>query len=162
MDALLSQGELFEDLSHESLRRLLAIGKSRMLAAGEHLFLLGDEASHFYVLVKGKVDLCFPMRLRGAVKDVTVESVGPGQALGWSGLVKPHRFTLTARATEPSEVAGFARRDLLELFEAEPSIGHAFFTKVSEVVAIRLHTFQALWVRELQRVLENEPQRLAE
>jgi len=161
MDAPLSQGELFEGLSGEGLRRLLATGKSRTLPAGEYLFRLGDDAGDFYVLVKGQVDLCFPMRLRGAVKDVTVESVGPGQALGWSALVKPHRFTLSARAIEPSEVIGFTRRDLLELFQAEPSIGYAFFTKVSEIVGIRLHTFQALWVRELQRTLEAETQRLA-
>ena len=162
MDALLSQGELFEGLSREALQRLLATGKSRTLQADEYLFLLGDDASDFCVLVKGQVDLCFPMRLRGAVKDVTVESVGPGQALGWSALVKPHRFTLSARAIEPSEVIRFARRDLLELFQAEPSIGYAFFTKVSEIVGIRLHTFQALWVRELQRALEAETQRLSE
>lgn len=162
MDALLRQGELFEGLSEEGLRRLLATGTSRTLQAGEYLFRLGDDASDFYVLINGKVDLCFPMRLRGAVKDVTVESVGAGQALGWSALVKPHRFTLSARATEPSEVAGFARRDLLELFEAEPAIGYAFFTKVSEIVGFRLHTFQALWVRELQRALEAETQRLAQ
>lgn len=162
MDTPLSRGELFEGFSDENLRRLLAIAGSRMLQAGEHLFLLGDEASHFFVLVKGKVDLCLPMRLRGSVKDVTVESVGAGQALGWSALVKPHRFTLSARATEPSEVAAFARRDLLTLFDAEPSIGYAFFTKVSEVVGVRLHTVQALWVRELQRVLETETHRLSE
>jgi CRP/FNR family transcriptional regulator, cyclic AMP receptor protein len=162
MDAHLRQGELFEGLSDECLRRLLATGKSRTLQAGEYLFLLGDDASDFSVLVSGKVDLCFPMRIRGAVKDVTVESVGAGQALGWSALVKPHRFTLSARAIEPSEVVRFARGDLLELFEAEPSIGYAFFTKVSEVVGLRLHTFQALWVRELQRALESDAQRLAE
>ncbi len=161
MDAGLRQGELFEGLSEDVLRRLLATGKSRTLQAGEYLFRLGDEASDFCVLINGKVDLCFPMRLRSAVKDVTVESVGAGQALGWSALVKPYRFTLSARATEPSEVAGFPRRALLELFGAEPSIGYAFFTKVSEIVGVRLHTFQALWVRELQRALEVETQRLA-
>jgi len=162
MDALWSQGELFAGLSREGLQKLLATGRLRALQADEYLCLLGDDASDFYVLVKGQVDLCFPMRLGGAVKDVTVESVGPGQAVGWSALVKPHRFTLSARAIEPSEVIRFARRDLLELFKAEPEMGYAFFTKVSEIVSTRLHTFQALWVRELQRALEAETQRQAE
>lgn len=162
MTALLNAGELFEGLSQEGLQRLLSIGSSQTLKAGENLFLLGDNASDFYVLVKGQVDLCFPIRLRGVVKDVTVESVGAGQALGWSALVKPHRFTLSARATEPSQVLGFARRDLLKLFEVEPAIGYAFLTKVAEVIGIRLLMFQALWVRELQRTLEGEAQRLAE
>jgi len=162
VNAVLRHGELFEGLSDDSLRRLSAIATSRTLQAGEYLFLLGDDAGDFYVLVKGKVELCFPMPLRGVVKDVSVESVGAGQALGWSALVKPYRFTLSARVTEPSEVVGFGRHDLLQLFDDEPSIGYRFFTKVSEIVGIRLHTFQALWVRELQRTLEAETQRLAE
>ena len=161
MEALLNQGALFEGLNEDGRRRLSAIVKRRSLQAGEYLFQLGENAEDFYILVRGKVDLCLPMPLRGIVKDVSVESVGVGQALGWSALVKPYRFTLSARATEPSEAVGLARRDLLNLFEAEPGIGYAFFTKVAEIVGIRLHTFQALWVRELQRTLESEAQRHA-
>lgn len=159
MDVLLGQGALFEGLSDEGRRRLAAVVRRRTLATGEYLFLLGDNASDFFVVVKGKVDLCFPMRLRGVLKDFSVESVDVGQALGWSALVKPYRFTLSARATEPSEVICLSRHDLLELFEADPGVGYAFLTKVSEVVGIRLLTFQALWARELQRALESETQR---
>lgn len=161
MDALLSQGALFEGLDDEGRRRLSAIARRRTLETGEHLFLLGDNAGDFFVLVKGKVDLCLPMPLSGVLKDVSVESVGVGEALGWSALVKPYRFTLSARATEPSEVVCLARSDLLALFEADLGSGYAFFTKVSEIVGIRLLTFQALWVRELQRALESEAQRQA-
>ena len=159
MDVLFDQGALFEGLGEEGVRRLSGIATRRTLEADEYLFLLGDNADHLYLLTKGKVDLCFPMPLRGVVKDVAVESVGVGQALGWSALVKPYRFTLSARATKPSEVVGFSRRDLLDLFEAEPATGCAFFTKICEIVGLRLHTFQALWVRELQRALETEAQR---
>jgi CRP-like cAMP-binding protein len=157
MEELLKAAELFEGLNDEGLRRLSGIGRRRTLRAGEYLFVLGDDAGDFYVVIRGKVDLCFPMPLRGEVKDVSVESVGEGQALGWSSLVKPYRFTLSARATEPSEVVSFARRSLMEVFEAEPRIGHAFFMKISELVGIRLVTFQALWVRELQRLAERPP-----
>jgi len=161
MDALLSQGAFFEGLNEEGRRRLSAIVRHRTLQTSDYLFLLGDNAGDFFVLVSGKVDLCLPVRLRGVLKDVSVESVQVGQALGWSALVKPHRFTLSARATEPSEVVCLARRDLLDLFEADPGVGYAFFTKVSEVIGIRLHTFQALWVRELQRAIDSEAQRQA-
>ena len=162
MDTLLSQGSLFEGLNEEGRRRLSEIGRRRTLGTGEYVFLLGDNASDFFVLLKGKVDLCLPMRLHDALKDISVESVRPGQPLGWSALVRPYRFTLSARATEPSEVICLARRDLLDLFEADPRIGYAFLTKVSEVVGIRLLTFQALWMRELQRALDSETQRQVE
>ncbi len=161
MDALLSRGALFDGLTDEGRRRLSAIIKRRTLEAGEYLFLLGDAADDFYVLVTGKVDLCLPMRVGAASKEVSVESVGSGHALGWSALVKPYRFTLSARASVPSDVACFARRDLLDLFETDVGIGYTFFTNISELVGVRLLTFQALWVRELQRAIDSEAQRQA-
>jgi hypothetical protein len=54
----------------------------------------------------------------------------------------------------------FPRRALIELFEHEPRIAQTFFTRISELVGIRLASFQALWVRELRRLAErpiNEP-----
>lgn len=157
MEQLLKGTELFEGLNREKLRRLTDIGRHRTLRAGEYLFLLGEDAVDFYVVTKGNVDLCFPMPLGGEVKDISVESVGDGKALGWSALVKPYRFTLSARATEASEVVSFSRRALIELFEHEPRIGHTFFMRISELVGIRLETFQALWVRELRRLAERPP-----
>jgi CRP-like cAMP-binding protein len=162
MEELLRQVELFRDLGSDGVRRVLAIARGQTLGAGQYLFLLGDNADEFYVVLRGKLNLCLPIALRGSVKDITVESVGAGQALGWSALVKPYRFTLSARATEASEVVGFARNDLQQLFAAETGIGYSVLTRVSEVMGIRLVTFQALWVRELQRTVASEAQRSAE
>ena len=161
MEDLLRHVELFRDLSSDGLRRVLQIGKGETLDAGQHLFLLGDDANELFVVLRGSLNLCLPIALHGSVKDITVESVGAGQALGWSALVRPYRFTLSARATEPSEVVGFARSDLQQLFQAESGIGYSVLTRVSEIMGIRLVTFQALWVRELQRALESEAQRSA-
>lgn len=162
MHDILNRAEVFQGLSSDERGRLASIGRTRSLQPGDYLFILGDDATDFYVVGKGKLDLCFPVRLRGLVREISVESVGPGQALGWSALVKPYRFTLSARATEPSEVIGFARRDLLARFDSQPRTGYTFFTRIAEIAGIRLLKFEALWVRELQRVLEFETQRLAE
>lgn len=162
MEQLLKRAELFEGLTAEQLRQLADIGRRRTLRAGEYLFLLGEDAVDLSVVTSGNVDLCFPMPLGGEVKDISIESLGEGKALGWSALVKPYRFTLTARATRVSEVVSFARMALIDLFEREPQLGYGFFMRISEVVGIRLLTFQALWVRELQRALDSEAQRQAD
>jgi CRP-like cAMP-binding protein len=160
MEQLLQQTELFDGLTQEEVQRLAEVGRHQVLREGEYLFLLGENATALHAVTKGNVDLCFPMPIGGTVKDISVESVGVGKALGWSALVKPYRFTLSARATEPSEVVSFPRRALIELFEQEPRIAQIVFTRISELVGIRLATFQALWVRELRRLAErpiNEP-----
>lgn len=162
MNELLSRAELFENLGLEGIRRLSTIGQTRTLAEGEYLFLLGDNADYLYVVTRGKVDLCFPMSLRTVVQDVPVESAGPGKLVGWSAMVKPYRFTLSARAAEDSQVVGFRRHDLQQLFTSSPEIGLRLLTKLSEIVGIRLLMFQALWARELQRALLAESEQVSQ
>jgi CRP/FNR family transcriptional regulator, cyclic AMP receptor protein len=156
MHGALEDADLFRGLSPDGIRRLSLIGRSRVLSAGDYLFLLGDSAEWLYVVVRGTVDLCLPMSVGGVVRDIPVESASAGKALGWSALVKPYRFTLSARATEPTEVIGFWRSELQQLFSAAPEVGNRLLANLSELVGFRLLTFQALWVRELQRALLTE------
>jgi CRP-like cAMP-binding protein len=162
MDEFLGAAELFQGLSRDEVAKLSTIGTSRAVPAGDYLFRLGDDAQDFYVVTRGSVSLCFPIPFGEIVKDISIESAVAGEPLGWSALVKPYRFTLSARATEPSEVLAFARRDLLQLFDAEPWIARVLLTRIAELVGIRLLTFQALWMRELQRALATEAQRRPE
>lgn len=143
----------FSDLHEAEAAELLAIARPRQCHKGECLFLLGDHADRFYVVLAGKVELSFPLSFGGVVRDVSVELKTPGSALGWSALVKPHRFTLSARAAEHTELAAFLRQDLQRVFELQPRIGHVVMQYVAEVVGRRLLQVQALWARELQRAV---------
>ena len=153
MEEFLRGAELFQGLNDDELERLAELGRRQSLRAGEYLFLLGDTADRLYVVAKGQVDLCFPISLHGATKDISLETVAEGETVGWSALVKPYLFTLSARVNEPGEVVAFTRHELLQFFGDEPGIGYAFLTKISELVGIRLMKVQALWARELQRTL---------
>lgn len=146
--------ELFRGLSATEIHRLSTIGTVRSLRAGEYLFLLGDSAECLCVVLDGHIDLCFPINVGGMVKDVAVERLGAGNTLGWSALVKPFRFTLSARAVEAAEIIAFTRHDLLDVFDANPTIARVVLAGISELVGNRLSMFQALWARELQRTLE--------
>lgn len=162
MPDVFKDSDLFQGFTLDDVERLSAIGRSQRLAAGDYLFLLGDHADCLYVVASGTVELCLPMSLPGIVKDIPVESATGGRALGWSALVKPYRFTLSARASEPTEVIGFAREELQRLFGEAPALGNRFLANLSELVGLRLMTFQALWVRELQRALLAESTRRAD
>ncbi len=156
MNEVLRTAKLFHGLTDQEAERLARIARPQSLSAGEYLFMLGDHADRLYVVVQGAIDLCFPIPIGGETKDITVETAPAGKTLGWSALVKPYRFTLSGRVAEPTEVYAFTRSDLVELFDAEPRIGHTFITRISELVGIRLLKVQALWVRELQRSLAAE------
>ncbi len=150
----LRQADLFQGLNDPEIYRLSTIGRTHSLRAGEYLFLLGDSAECLYVVLRGRFDLCFPISVGGIVKDIAVESLGPAKTLGWSALVRPFRFTLSARAAEATEVIAFTRHDLLELFDSNPVIARVVLGGIFELVGNRLSMFQALWARELRRTLE--------
>ncbi len=149
----LKRAEIFETLEEAQTARLLTVARPHRFERGECLFLLGDHADRLYVVLSGRVELSFPLLFGGAVREVAVESKAPVSVLGWSALVRPFRFTLSARAVEPSELAAFPRNELLSVFESDPKIGYAFTRHVSEVVGRRLLQVQALWARELQRTV---------
>ena len=153
MSDVLERSELLTGLDPAHVARLAAIAEHQSLAADEYLFLLGESADRLFVVLDGKLEVCFPLSFRGTMKDVAVETKEPGSALGWSALVKPYRFTLSARAAEPSEVACFARKELSALLEEDCQIGQAFIARIAEMVGRRFLTMQALWARELQRTI---------
>lgn len=155
MEEALKRSELFENLERAHQDRLMSIARQQSLSAGEYLFLIGDHADRLFVVAEGTIETCFPFSFEGAIRDVAVGTKSVGDALGWSALVKPYRFTLSARAAEPSRILTFARQDLEEVLDADPAAGRAFMSRMAEVIGRRLLTFQTLWARELQRAVDH-------
>ena len=146
--------DLVRGLPEEEASRVLALAEPLSMPSGGVLFQLGASAGHLYVVVSGRVDLTLPMRIRDREEDVLLEEKHAGDMLGWSGLIPPHRFTLKAKAAMETELLAFPRAPLLAHFEANPAVGHAVMRNVAAVVAQRLQVFQALWLREMQRMVE--------
>jgi CRP-like cAMP-binding protein len=146
--------DLFNGLADGEGERILALGSHRALSAGEVLFNLGDTADSLFIVESGRVALTLPLRLRDGQRDVLIEERSPGQALGWSALVPPHRFTLKGAAAIDSEVLALPRVALFEHFAAHPDVGYAVTRNVSAVVGHRLQVLQTMWLREMQRVVE--------
>jgi CRP-like cAMP-binding protein len=149
-----AQTDLLKGLSGDEADRLLAIGTPTAVPAGGVLFRLGEPAASVFQVVRGRVTLTLPMQVRGAEEDVLIEERLPGETLGWSGLVPPHRFTLKATAAVDSELTAFSRAALLDHFSAHPSVAYVVTRNVAAVIGHRLQVFQTMWLREMQRVVE--------
>ena len=146
--------DLLNGLAEGEAERILALGSRTALSAGQVLFNLGDAADSLFVVESGRVALTLPLRLPDGQRDVLIEERSPGQALGWSALVPPHRFTLKAAAAIDSEVLALGRTALFEHFAAHPDVGYVVTRNVSAVVGQRLQVLQTMWLREMQRVVE--------
>jgi CRP-like cAMP-binding protein len=145
--------DLLQGLPEDEAAGVLALAASVTVPSGGVLFQLGDEADYLYLVVRGRIDLTLPMRVRDREEDVLLEEKAPGETLGWSGLIPPHRFTLKAKAAMESELLAFPRAALRAHFEANPAVGRAVTTNVAVVIGHRLQVFQALWLREMQRMV---------
>ncbi|HTS28428.1 MAG TPA: cyclic nucleotide-binding domain-containing protein [Bryobacteraceae bacterium] len=147
-------GDLLTGLPQEEAERVLALGKRTVLTSGAELFHLGDAADCIYLVVRGRLRLTLPMQVRGKEEDVLVEERSSGQTVGWSALIPPYRFTLTATAPLETEVMALPRSALNGYFGAHPDTGYAVSLNLSSVIGQRLQLFQAMWLREVQRMVE--------
>ena len=151
---LLRDTRLFSGCREEELKRLEAIGQDRVFPAGEPLFSLDEEARELMVVASGKLQLELPVSILGEARSVAFETKGRGDVVGWSSLVPPHRFTLTARARTEVSVLAFGRRELTGLFEDDPGLGFRAMTNLASIVGRRFHHTQEMWAREVQRSLD--------
>src|SRR3954451_19253304 len=125
--------ELLNGLSADEAAGVLALGKRLVITSGSELFHLGDDAESLFVIQRGRVRLTLPMEVRGRDEDVLVEERAPGQTVGWSALIPPYRFTLTATAPLETEVITLTRDALREHFVARPTVGQALLLNLAAV-----------------------------
>ena len=118
------------------------------------LFELGGAADHLYVIDRGRVNLTLPMQVFGHEEDILVEERLAGQTLGWSALIPPHRFTLKATAQIDTELLAFRAGRCSTTSPPTRAVGYAVVGNVAATVGQRLQVFQAMWLREMKRVLE--------
>jgi CRP/FNR family cyclic AMP-dependent transcriptional regulator len=146
--------DLLKGLPPDEAGRVLALGTRVVLTTGAELFHLGDVAGSIYLVARGRLRLTLPMQVRNHEEDILVEERASGQTVGWSALIPPYRFTLTATAPLETEVIGLPREALSGYFAAHPETGYAVSMNLSCVIGQRLQLFQAMWLREIQRMVE--------
>ena len=147
--------DLLDGLSPEETSRVLGLGKAFTLESGGVLFRLGDPAESLYLISRGRIRLTLPMQVRDRSENVMVEEQGSGHTVGWSALTVPYRFTLTATAAFETEVVALGREQLNAYFEANPETARKVALNLAGVIGRRLQLFQAMWVREIQRMVDS-------
>jgi CRP-like cAMP-binding protein len=148
------QLDLLKSVPDAHAAAVLALGSRQALPSGSVLFELGAAADRLYIIDRGRVNLTLPMQVFGREEDILVEERVAGQTLGWSALIPPHRFTLKATAQIDTELLVLGRAALVEYFAANPAVGYTVVGNVAATVGQRLQVFQAMWLREMKRVLE--------
>ena len=135
--------ELFEGLETRYLEKVSALCRGGSYKEGMMIFKEGDEATELYVLTDGRVALEMEVRPvpdRPAIP-TAVEVVSKGEGFGWSSLVEPHIYTLSARCMTNCTVLAIKGDVLRKAIADDPGLGYELMERVARLISLRLaHT----------------------
>lgn len=135
IEDLLAEHDLFGGLSAEHVEVISGCGRNVVFEPGEAVFREGGAADTFYVVRRGRVSLQIAVGGRGPI---VVETIGPGEVLGWSWIVPPYRWHFDARAEEVTRAIAFDGACLRGKFAADPALGYELLARFVGIVADRL------------------------
>jgi CRP-like cAMP-binding protein len=101
------------------------------------LFEEEEDSPFIYGVLRGVVSL----QVREPQgESVEIDTVGPGELLGWSPVFGRHAMTASAHAATECRLAVFEARQIVELCERDPSFALAFLRQVGLHVSARLRS----------------------
>ena len=132
--------ELFDSLSADDLSKIMPVCSGYEAEEERVLFLEGSVALHVYIIVEGRIALQKAIRVPHGIhlRRTTVSVCGPGEVVGWSALVEPREYTLSAIAWEPSRLIQIEAGLLQLALEAFPEIGYRIMQSLSSIMSRRL------------------------
>jgi CRP-like cAMP-binding protein len=125
-------------LSGLSERHLLILASGAQPFAaqpGEPLSREGETARYFYLIQSGHVEVGLRDPRRGTV---LIDTVGPGEELGWSWLVPPHRWQYECKAKGAVQGIRFDAEWLRARCEQDHELGYHLLKQMLGVIASRL------------------------
>ena len=126
---------LFAQLSGAERVLISRAARTVSFEAGRRLFCEGQSAYGCWLIRAGHVVIDAHVPSRGAV---VVQTLGPGDVLGWSWLVPPFRWHFGATAIEPVSAVELDTVQLRALAEQDPRFGYRLTLALFEAMLERL------------------------
>lgn len=122
-------------MSAEHLKLLADCGRLQEVDVGEYVLREGEPADSFFLVIGGRVAIELFAPNRGAI---TVQTVSPGEVIGWSWLFEPYRFSFDARAMEPSQLIALNALCVRGKTGADHALAVDLLSRMARVLAKRL------------------------
>jgi len=129
--ALVAGQKFFKGLTTHQLQLLTDSAMEETFEADEIIYREGDPANRFYVILEGKVAL---EAEAGEGPAILMQTLGPGDDMGWSWLFAPYYAHFTARTLTPVTVIFFYGTRLREQCEADHDLGFELMKRIAGVM----------------------------
>lgn len=131
----LRQHPFIADLSDEHLAVLLGCASNVRFDDDSYLFREGEIADKLYLIRSGRVALDIDVHERGPIR---IQTVGPGEILGWSWLISPFRWHFSACAVADVRAIALDGKCLRTKCERDHDFGYEMLKRLAQVVERRL------------------------
>jgi CRP-like cAMP-binding protein len=133
----IAEHPIFHGMNREHLALLAEGAKTGRFNPGETLFREGEPANEFYLIESGQIALETQAEA-AADGTATVQTLGPGDVLGWSWLFAPFVWHFRAVAVAPTSVVVLSGAHLLATSENNHDFGYELMKRVAQIVIRRL------------------------
>jgi CRP/FNR family transcriptional regulator, cyclic AMP receptor protein len=131
----LLKGHPFTEGMPEALvKKLSTLARQVEFDEDEIVFRSGEKSMHFCLLQCGSA----AVEIRTPYYGLCVETLGPGDAFGWSSLLDEHHTVFQVRAREPITAIFLDGRKLTEACRKDPKLGSEVFYRLARIVAKRV------------------------
>ena len=127
---LIAQQPFLAGLHPQQLQLLAESALEVQFAAGQSIYEEGSPANRFYLILSGQVALESELADRSVI---LIQTLGPGDELGWGWLFPPYSVRLSARALEPTRTIFFYGTRLREQCEQDHELGYQIMKRVAAV-----------------------------
>lgn len=139
--AHVAEQPFFKGLSPQYFIALNQCAEIQHLRAHERMFEKGHEADRFYLVTDGEIAVETPFIPGEGV--VSVQTLGQGEALGWSWLFPPYEWHFGARAATAATVIAFDANALRRACHENTAFGYEMAMRVGQMLANRLQNTRA-------------------
>ena len=136
---LIAQQPFLAGLHPQQLQLLAESALEMQFAAGQSIYEEGSPANRFYLILSGQVALESELADRSVI---LIQTLGPGDELGWGWLFPPYSVRLSARALEPTRTIFFYGTRLREQCEQDHELGYQIMKRVAAVATQCFHALQ--------------------
>jgi CRP/FNR family cyclic AMP-dependent transcriptional regulator len=132
---ILREHPFLADVSDRHMEVLLGCASNAHFPEGSTLVQEGHIANKFYLIRKGRVALETDVVGRGRMR---IQTVGPGDVLGWSWLISPFRLHFTGTAVSDVLALALDGECLRKKCEDDHDLGYELLSRLSQVIERRL------------------------
>jgi CRP-like cAMP-binding protein len=132
---------LFKGLALDETKAFLRMCQEKTYPEGTQLFKEQSDATRLYLILTGGIDLHFEMQQRENV-DTTIVALKPGDTVGWSAVVPPHKYALSGYCRSKTILLEIDRDTLEVLFETNYHLAFIFMRNIAVLAGERVHHVQ--------------------